>query len=157
MLDKKDLRGAAVMFRDLSELLIAWADDLDKNRKKGRKSAAVAAIAAPDEVPAETPVVEPVAVKEEISEEEASAVAALAASDESAASDEPAVPVAPFTYDAVHDYVRHKLSKGFRSQILALFYSYGAKKFSEVDPAYYGDLVEAVSRLGADSGGDGHA
>ena len=154
MLDKKDLRGAAVLFRDLSELLIAWADDLDKNRKKGRKSAA---IEAPVEAPAETPTVEPVAVKEEISEEETSAVAAPTASDKSAVSDEPAVPMAPFTYDAVHDYVGYKLSKGFRSQIIALFNSYGAQKFSEVDPAYYGDLVETIAGLGVDSGGDVHA
>ncbi len=126
MLDKKDLRGAAVLFRDLAQLLTEWADDLDR-KKNGRKAA---------EGPAEVPAV-------------AAEPAAVPASD--------GRPVPPYTPDAVLVYLGTKIARGFRPQVQALLNSYGARKFSEVDPAYYGDLVEAVAGLGADPGGDGHA
>ena len=66
-------------------------------------------------------------------------------------------PEPPYTYAAVLSFVGKKISQGFKPQIQALFNSYGARKFSEVDPSYYGDLVEAVAGLSADSGGDDHA
>lgn len=143
MLDKKDFSGNAPLMRAVAELLNGWADDLDRVRlKKGRKAAV-------DQAPAKAPAEEMV-------------LAAAAAASEPAPVSAPApvvVPPAerpqpPYTYDAVHAYVGLKISQGFKAQVVALFGSYGAKKFSEVDPAYYGDLVEAVSALEA---GDDHA
>ena len=44
-----------------------------------------------------------------------------------------------------------KCAAGYRAQVQALINSYGAAKFSEVDPAHYADLVAAASLLGGDS------
>ena len=156
MLDKKDLRGAAVLFGELSQLLTEWADDIDEYRKmKGLEPAAgktLADVLALESDAAEATVAAIVGKSVPVAEEEtavASAPVAPVVSDD--------VPVPPYTFDAVLAYVGKKVSKGFRTQVEALFNSYGAKKFSEIDPDYYGALVEAVAGLGADSGGDGYA
>ena len=158
MLDKKDLRGAAVLFGELSLLLTEWADDIDEYRKmKGLEPAAdktLADVLALESDAAETAA--PAVVEKSVpAAEEGTAVAADPVAP--VVSDDVPVPAPPYTFEAVLEYMRDKIAKGFRTQVEALFNSYGAKKFSEINPAYYGDLVEAVARLGVDFGGDGHA
>ena len=151
MLDKKDLRGAAVLFGELSLLLTAWADDIDEYRKmKGLEPVADKTLADVLELESDAAV-----EKSDHAAVEETAVVAVPVAP--VVSDDVPVPVPPYTFDAVLAYMRDKIAKGFRTQVEALFNSYGAKKFSEIDPAYYGDLVKVASRLGVESGGDDHA
>ena len=68
--------------------------------------------------------------------------------------EEAAGPVA-WTFEQVRGLLAGKSAAGYRSQVLALIRSYGAEKLSEVDPARYGELVEAVTGLGASAGAGG--
>ena len=137
MTNKKDLRGGVEKMRAVAQLLLLWADDLEAGcqARKGRKAvdaaadAADAAPAAVTETPAAHPAAEPVP--------------------------EPAVPAEPPAAEDVRALLATKCAEGYRTQVQALINSYGAAKFSEVDPVHYVDLMAAASLLGAD--GEEHA
>ena len=141
MLNKKDLRNNATLFRDVAQLLTMWADDLDaKSGRKGR--AADAAAPVPDEN------AEPTA-ETAASEAEEKAEEVL----ESVAVPVPAEEPEPLTYVKVRGILAGKSASGFKDQVSALIRSYGAVKLSDVDPKHYPELVTAVERLD----GDNHA
>ncbi len=131
MLNKKDLRGNAALFRDVAQLLTMWADDLDATL--GRKSRA-----AEDAAPAPEEKAEPPAevVASEVSE--------------AATVPEPVEEPEPLTYLKVRGILAGKSASGFKDQVSALIRSYGAAKLSDVDPKHYPELVAAVERLGGD-------
>ena len=134
MLNKKDLRGNAALFRDVAQLLTMWADDLDATlgRKSRMAEDAVPAAPAPEEK-AEPPA--------EVVASEASEAATVA---------EPAEESEPLTYLKVRGILAGKSASGFKNQVSALIRSYGAAKLSDVDPKHYPELVTAVERLGGD-------
>ena len=68
--------------------------------------------------------------------------------EETVAESEP-VSVQP-SFEEVRGLLAAKSAAGCRTQVLALIRSYGAEKLSEVDPAHYADLMEAVASLGGD-------
>ena len=128
MVNKKHLRGGAEKMREVAQLLSEWANDLESSlaKKSGRKGA--------DSAPAETQVEVP---------EETVAESAVPA----------AVPDEELSYEMVRGFLGNKCAAGFRTQVQALINSFGAQKFSEVDPVHYPALVEAVGLLG----GEDHA
>ena len=158
MANKKDLRGSIEKMREVAQLLSEWASDLEQTvsdalqvarssetselpsgesrrlslrncdmeaslAKKGRKSADAAA----EPVVTETPAAHPEAVPPE-----------------SAAP--PRQPVA----EDVRALLAEKCAAGFRAQVQALINSYGAAKFSEVDPSHYAELMKSAALLGGD-------
>lgn len=136
MLNKKDLRGNAALFRDVAQLLTVLADDMEATLSKKSKKAADAVSAEP------APPAEPVS---------ADAVAAEATPPvEEVAAEEPVVEPEPLTYVKVRGILSGKSASGFKTQVLALIHSYGAEKLSDVDPKHYPELVAAAGRLGGD-------
>ena len=125
MANKKDLRGGIEKMREVAQLLNEWADDMESSliKKSGRKAAA-------DIAPAEAP-----AAADEPAADEAAVVRK-----------KPEIP-APET---VREILGKKCAAGYRAQVQALINSFGAMKFSEVDPAHYPALLEAVESLGGD-------
>ena len=72
---------------------------------------------------------------------------------------EEAVEAVSYSASDVRKVLAEKCAQGFRTQVQALINSFGAARFSEVDPSHYAELMEAVGLLGeggSDSGGDGH-
>lgn len=132
MANKKDLRGSIEKMREVAQLLGEWADDMEaslaKKSRKGSDAAADIAAVAAEPVVSETPAAHPEAVPPE-----------------------PAAPPRQPVAADVRALLAEKCAAGFRAQVQALINSYGAAKFSEVDPAHYADLVAAASLLGGDS------
>ena len=62
----------------------------------------------------------------------------------------PAAPAAPPDSAHVLALLTEKCAAGFGTQVQALIHSFGAGKFSEVDPAHYAELVSAVGTLGVE-------
>ncbi len=140
MLNKKELRGNAALFRDVAQLLTVWADDLEATlTKKGKKAADAAVEAAPAldiEKKAEVP---------------AAADAPVVPADKAAAEEtvpEPVPEPEPLTYVKVRGLLSGKSASGYKTQVIALINSYGAEKLSDVDPKHYPEMVAAVERLG---------
>lgn len=133
MADKKDLRGGIEKMREVAQLLIGWADDMERSLDK------------PAEKPAEKPVAKP--------SRKAAKKADAAEAEKPAAESDAAAPKA-VTADQVRGILAGKCAAGFKTQVQALINSFGANKFSEVDPAHYPALLEAVRGLGdgADAG-----
>lgn len=143
MLNKKDLRGNAALFRDVAQLLTVWADDLEATlTKKGKKAADAAVEAAPAASAPDT---------EKKAEVPAAADAPVVPVEKAAAEEtalEPVPEPEPLTYVKVRGLLSGKSASGFRTQVIALINSYGAEKLSDVDPKHYPELVAAVERLG---------
>lgn len=124
MANKKDLRGSIEKMREVAQLLSEWADDMEASlAKKSRKSTDAAA----EPVVTETPAAHPEAVPPE-----------------------PAVPPRQPVAADVRALLAEKCAAGFRAQVQALINSYGAAKFSEVDPSHYAELMESAALLGGD-------
>ena len=54
------------------------------------------------------------------------------------------------TFDQARSLLAAKCAAGYRTQVQALINSFGATRFSEVDPSRYAELVEAAGLLGGD-------
>ncbi len=123
MVNRKDLRAGIEKMREVAQLLSGWADDMEASLAK--KNSRKAAEEAPAAV-SEAPVEQPAAA--------------------------PAEPSPP-TFEQVRGLLAGKSAAGYRTQVLALIRSYGAEKLSGVDPSHFGELVEAVNRLGDSDAG----
>ena len=139
MVNKRDLRGGIEKMREVAQLLNGWADDMERSLEAEKNKKAAAADAAPDGEA--VPAGEGVPVASAVSAADAPATSTAAA---------PAL-----SADAVRAELAAKCAAGFRTQVQALINSYGAAKFSEVAPAHYPALLEAVACLGV--GGEDHA
>ncbi len=132
MVDKKDLRNGVAVMRLVAQLLSEWADDMERAQGAGRKKKTAGPIPAAEEVPV------PALVPEKaVAETEDSPVASSA----------PAMPL-----DSAHvlALLTEKCAAGFGMQVQALINSFGAGKFSELDPGHYAELVSAVGALGVE-------
>ena len=133
MADKKDLRGGIEKMREVAQLLIGWADDMERSLDK------------PDEKPAEKTVAKP---------GRKAAKKADAAEAEKPAAESDAAASKAVTADQVRGILAGKCAAGFKTQVQALINSFGAAKFSEVAQEHYPALLDAVSALGGDGDPD---
>ena len=125
MLDKKDLRGAAMLFRDLAQLLTEWADDLERSFQGKRTDEEEGSGSGSDSAPGKRK-------------------PAGYASKESAADEAEGK---TFTLPEVRAILAEKCAAGFGTQVKSLIESYGAYSLREVPAERYGELLEAVKEL----------
>ena len=131
---REGLRSGITEMRSVAQRLNQWADDLEASFR-GEE-------APPVKMDAGEPVPAP---KEEGTADQAGA--------ESAAAPETGKTL-PIT--EVRAVLAGKCAEGFGTQVKALIRSYGAATLKEVPAEKYGELLEAVGRLGTE-GGDADA
>lgn len=129
MADKKDLRNGVAVMRLVAQLLSEWADDMERAQEAGMKKKMAGTVPAAEEVPVSAP-----APEEAAAETEDSPVA-------------PAAPMVPPDSAHVLALLTEKCAAGFGTQVQALINSFGAGKFSDLDPGRYAELVSAVRTL----------
>ena len=134
MVDKHDLRGSIEKMREVAQLLALWAADME--RSLGVQGNPPRISLPRSRRPASGPAPEQATVK----------IPVPAAEDVSSAPD----PVPAVTFDQVRSVLAAKCAAGYRTQVQALINSFGASRFSEVDPSHYAELVEAAEKLGGD-------
>ena len=135
MVDKYDLRGGIDRMREVARLLALWAADMERSLGVPGSSSRISLPRSGRPVSVPAPVQAPVKIP------------GLAAEDVSPASD----PAPVVTFDQARSILAAKCAAGYRTQVQALINSFGANRFSEVDPSRYAELVETAGLLGGDS------
>ena len=129
-MDKREgLRAGIAEMRSVAQRLSQWADDLEASFR-GEE-------APPVKMDAGEPVPAP---KEEGTADQAGAEPAAAPKADKT-----------LTLPEVRTILAGKCAEGFGTQVKALIESYGAVSLKEVPAEKYGELLEAVGRLGGDA------
>ena len=129
-MDKREgLRAGIAEMRSVAQRLSQWADDLEASFR-GEE-------APPVKMDAGEPVPAP---KEEGTADQAGAEPAAAPKADKT-----------LTLPEVRTILAGKCAEGFGTQVKALIESYGAASLKEVPAEKYGELLEAVGRLGGDA------
>lgn len=136
MVDKHDLRGSIEKMREVAQLLALWAADMERSLGVPGNHPRISLPRS--RRPASGPAPEQATVK--IPEPAAEDVSSDLASD----------PVPAVTFDQVRSILAAKCAAGYRTQVQALINSFGASRFSEVDPSHYAELMVAAGLLGGD-------
>ena len=126
---REGLRSGITEMRSVAQRLNQWADDLEASFR-GEEAPA-------DEVDAGESAV---ASKEEGTADQAGAEPAAAPKADKT-----------LTLPEVRTILAGKCAEGFGTQVKALIESYGAVSLKEVPAEKYGELLEAVGRLGGDA------
>ena len=130
VMDKREgLRAGIAEMRSVAQRLSQWADDLEASFR-GEE-------APPVKMDAGEPVPAP---KEEGTADQAGAEPAAAPKADKT-----------LTLPEVRTILAGKCAEGFGTQVKALIESYGAVSLKEVPAEKYGELLEAVGRLGGDA------
>ena len=133
-MDKREgLRAGIVEMRSVARRLSQWADDLEASFRGPEADAAEVPAAEPGSAPEEKGSANPSGAEPEAAPEKAKAL----------------------TLPEVRAVLAGKCAEGFGTQVKALIESYGASSLKEVPAEKYGELLEAVGRLGADGTGGG--
>jgi len=129
-MDKREgLRAGIAEMRSVAQRLSQWADDLEASFR-GEEAPSV-------KMDAGEPVPAP---KEEGTADQAGAEPAAAPKADKT-----------LTLPEVRTILAGKCAEGFGTQVKALIESYGAVSLKEVPAEKYGELLEAVGRLGGDA------
>ena len=142
MVDKLDLRGGIEKMREVAQLLNGWANDMERSLGEPPATAGGGSIAGGEVTRNKRSVRRTVAPIEGADKNAPDEPASVPPEQ----SDPPAV-----TFDQVRSILAAKCAAGYRTQVQALINSYGATRFSEVDPSRYAELVEAAGLLGGDA------
>lgn len=135
------LRAGAKEMRSVAQRLNQWADDLEASFQDHETPE--------KEVPASVPVQPGKRKKADGRKDAAPGGEAAAGTTEKAEK--------PLILPEVRSVLAGKCAAGFSTQVKALIESYGASSLKEVPAEKYGELLEAVAGLGADTGGDADA
>lgn len=139
--NKHDLRGGIDRMREVARLLTDWAEDMERSLGEPPATAGGGSIAGGEVTRNKRSVRRTVAPIEGADKNAPDGPAAVPPEQP----DPPAV-----TFDQARNLLAAKCAAGYRTQVQALINSFGATRFSEVDPSHYAELVEAAGLLGGD-------